>query len=132
MKIKLQWSGGSLFVAIDPIDQERIEKRFVPNRIYEVEFKTRRNLKKHQLYWVLLNAIAFHFGGGAGDYHYELKKKFMPPRIISGKKGTLFELAPSEAFDSCTEDQFTEYFEKVQRWLIEQGYEPMELIETAN
>ena len=128
----MMWRGDDSFIITDEGEKQRVLKRFHPNRVYEVEVKTRRSLRRHNLYWLLLEALAFHFGGGANEYHYELKRKFMRPRIVQGKKGILFELVPSEAFDSCTEDEFGKYFERVQMWLVEQGYTPDEIIRSAN
>jgi hypothetical protein len=131
MKIHLIWRGEGAFAMSRDFEKEKIGKRFIIDREYEVDVKTRRNLKKHSLYWLLMEALAFHFEGGAGDYHYALKRKFMKPKIITGKKGIMIEIAPSEAFDRCTEQEFTEYFDRVQRWIVEQGYTMEELLKYA-
>ena len=119
------------FIMSRDFERDKVGKRFILDREYEIDVKTRRNLRRHNLYWLLMEALAFQFGGGAGDYHHELKRKFMKPRIIMGRKGIMIEIAPSEAFDRCTEQEFTEYFDKVQRWIIEQGYSMDELLKYA-
>ena len=131
MIIHIIWRGEGQFYMVNKIEREQKGKRFIIDRVYEAEIKTRRNKRKHDLYWKFLESIAFHFGGSAKTWHEELKRLFMRKKMVWFKNGSFVELPESEAFDRCTEVEFSRYFEEVQRYFAEKGYTLEELIRTA-
>lgn len=131
MKLQTRYNGNYQFDILDH-EKEWAKKRLVKDKLYTIEVKTKRSSAQHNYYWLVLGALAFHFGGTDADWHYELKKKFMRPRLVTTPKGETFEFPPSESFNRCTQIEMNEYFGKVQDWVAEQGYLVEELIETAN
>jgi len=131
MKIKIKYNGKGIFAITEREDYLWAEKRLTVNKIYDADLKTRRNLREHNLYWLMLEAVAFHLGGSAATWHEWLKARFMNPEIIKLKSGEVVELPKSESFRLCTEIEFKAYFMKVQEFFLSQGYSPEEMIDTA-
>lgn len=134
MKIHAIWRGDGAFIMSRDFERDKGGKRFILDREYEIDIKTKRSIPHHAHYWVFLNAFAFHFGETPGDWHEFFKQKLMKPHVVEKtmKNGTvvLIEKRRSEAFDTCTQEEFTDYYQKVQRLVMEWGHNPDEIIST--
>jgi hypothetical protein len=97
---------------------------------YKIKVTKSRNVKHNAKYWVLLKALEFHFGNTDTAYHMYFKEMFLEPIVLKLKSGEIKKYPNSTAFDKMNQVEFDDYYNKVDNWLIEHGYEANELINT--
>lgn len=121
---------GHLVPHID--DRRYILSQAKADREYEVKFVKSRNIKHLGKYWVLMKAMAFHYSSVCDDdetWHYYFKEKFLPLKEMRFK-GEIKLYPSSIAFDKMTQIEFDEYYKKIDIFLVENGLEIDELINT--
>ena len=113
-------------IIISEIDKKIIKE--LKDGSYSMLIKKDRNLKHHAKYWLLMDALAFHFGNTAELWHVHYKAKFLPLEeflLPSGKK----ILYPSSiAFDKLDQLVFESYYNNIEMFLNENGYNIDELM----
>jgi hypothetical protein len=132
MRIHAIWRGENGFQISRELEREKLGKRLILDREYEIDIITRRNLKQHSWYWgAFLPAVVFHCGGTPGDWHKWLKEKFMPRKQkIELRSGLIVELEPHESFKYCTQEEMNQYLVDVVRFFNSEGYDTEEMIRT--
>lgn len=120
---------GNLFVVSDYDKATICEK--LKDREYECKIIQSRNIKHLGKYWMLLKALEFHFSNTDEGYHLFFKELFLPPIEFILKSGIIKKYPNSIAFDKMDQLAFNDYYQKIENWLIEKGYNIDELIETS-
>lgn len=130
--VKLKPNGD--LVPANNYDRELIVRRYakykdVPLMVHIVK---PRSVKHNAKYWCLMYALSYHFGNTDDDWHQHFKRQFLPVKeFYNPLTGTTELHVASTAFDRLDQAGFDEYYQRVDRWLLDRGYDVDELIETA-
>lgn len=119
-------------IPIDVHDKILLTQELKQGKTYKCKLTNSRNIKCQGLYWLLMQALAFHFptaGDNSDAWHMYYKYKFLPLLEFNSKDGKIL-FPSSTAFDKLDQIGFDEYIKKIEDHLKEKGYSINELIET--
>jgi len=136
LDLNLVWEG-SFFRILDSDDTYRKYKDNTPV-MWDIK-RVSRKMESLAKYWLIMQALAFHFPESeidgkpytltADDYHRIMKHRFLPTMNIKTAFGEVNK--ESIAFDKMNdESEFKNYLSKVVNYIFELGYDPDELIRT--
>jgi len=74
--------------------------------------------------------LEFHFGNTAEAWHMYFKEKFLPLTEFIMPDGTKRLYPSSTSFEKMNQIEFNEYYDKVDKHLINCGYTIEELLDT--
>lgn len=114
-------------IILQKYDQEKLN-----DGEYQMILTKKRNIKHHRKYWLLMNALAFHFGNTSELWHIHYKAKFLPLEEFHLPSGRKILYPSSTSFEKLDQTGFDEYYKNIENYLIEQGYSIDELIETSS
>lgn len=113
------------------IDVKKYLQQYVkPGDELKCKLTKSRNIKHNSKYWVLLNALEFHFDNTAEAWHMFFKSRFLPMVEFAFKTGKRVLYPASTAFDKMSQLEFDEYYKKVEKFLNDYGYDIDEIINT--
>jgi len=119
-------------IPVDVHDKIILTQQLKQGKTYKCKITNARNIKHLGKYWLLMQALAFHFPNAADTdeaWHLYYKHKFLPLVEFKTKDGMM--LFPSSiAFDKMSQIEFDEYYRKIEDHLNKTGYQIDELIET--
>lgn len=117
-------------LTIPNVYDREIIKTLKDGQEYEVKIYTKRNIKHLAKYWLLMQALEFHFSDNTAEaWHLYYKAKFLP--LVEFKiRGEKILYPSSVAFDKMTQTEFDKYYKDVETHIINNGYNIDELIST--
>lgn len=112
---------GEFLVPVSPIDGERIREFPAGKPLKARLTQPQRSNAQLRLYWSLLNVVCENLDQPMEpeDLHTWLKMRLGLTVEIRQRNGDVFEVPRSVAFDRMEHGEFTKYFDRVKRLLVE-------------
>lgn len=120
--ITVRYIGNGKFMCSNSYDIRQCEVNLKHDDIYSIQPKKKRNLKRHNLYWLWMTGLSYHTGFTAKQLHRFTCDEILMGKLIE-KNGLKIRLSPSEAFDNMdSETEAKEYIEAALFYWSGKGY----------